>query len=100
MAVDDQPLGSSGAFHLILWVLVRITNRSREAMVHMKQPSGYALRAARMKTACSPGSPQAGDRGGYHPGVGAGRGSAPPRLIPPPAKPGQFSWEMLAETVH
>ena len=46
----------SGLFHLILRVLVRITNRSREAMVPMQQPSGYALRAAGMKTVCSPDS--------------------------------------------
>ncbi|CVK34080.1 protein of unknown function [Methanoculleus bourgensis] len=54
-----------------------ITNRSREAMVHMKQPSGYALRAARMKTACSPGLwTVVGIAPG---GWGQGRGLAPPR---------------------
>jgi len=51
----------------MLRVLVRITNRSREAMVHMNQPWGYA--------------PRAGDRGGSHP-RGGGRG------LPLPAQGG------------
>jgi hypothetical protein len=44
-------------------------------------------------------------------GWGQGRGLAPPphgshargtnrAMIPPPARPGQFSWEMLAETLY
>jgi len=45
-------------------------------------------------------------------GVGAGEGARPlppygshargtnRAMIPPPAKPGQFSWEMLAEMLH
>ena len=49
---------------------------SREAMVPMKQPSGYALRAARMKTACSR-APRAMDRGGHHPGEWGQGGLAP-----------------------
>ncbi|CVK31310.1 protein of unknown function [Methanoculleus bourgensis] len=61
-------------------VLVRITNRSREAMVPMQQPSGYALRAARMKTVCSPDS---GPWWASPWGVGAGGGSPPPPVRKP-----------------
>jgi len=99
----------SGLFHLILRILVRIINRSREAMVPMNQPSGYALRAARMKTVCSPDS---GPWWASPWGVGAGEGASPlPRTEAMPGhkqghdsptrqNQGSFSWEMLAEMLH
>jgi len=84
----------NGAFHLILRVLMRIASRSREAMVHMN-------------TTYSPGEPGQWTMVGIALGSG-GRGGGLPlppygshargtnrAMIPPPAKPGRFSGEIL-----
>ena len=92
---------TSGLFHLNLRVLACITRKiakgcgafmgQSERLYAEKQPIPQALT-------------HAVDRGGNRPGGG---GEPPPRtsrirgtnraMIPPPAKPGRFSWEMLAE---
>ncbi|CVK32831.1 protein of unknown function [Methanoculleus bourgensis] len=96
LAVHQEKLvlDSSGAFHLILRVLMWIASRSREAMIHMN-------------TTYSPGaSPGRGPWWESPRGVGAGEGARPlPRTsrIPghdapeqgglPLAKLGRFSWK-------
>ena len=77
----------------MLRVLARITNRSREAMVPMQQPSGYALRAARMKTTCSSGSPGSGPWWLSSWGVRTGEGASP---LPAQAGPGA-RWNRAGE---
>ena len=90
---------TSGAFHLILRVLMRIASPSREAMVPMN-------------TTHSPGEPEQWTVVAITRGVGAGEGASP---LPPQAGPrarctragglpltisGRFSWEILDEMLY
>ncbi|CVK32744.1 protein of unknown function [Methanoculleus bourgensis] len=101
---------SSVLFHLILSMQYPLTRRARRGV---ERSWGRASGCTQENTPFPWISPHAVDRGGYHAVGGGDRGGGLPlppygshargtnrAMIPPPAKPGQFSWEMLAETVH